>query len=125
MDLKAVVRVLISDVDPDNQYFTDAQIEVFLFAARNNYYRAAGLALGSLSVDEAITYKDIRTDDQSINGVTGADAIRKRAAELEQMARREDTEDGEQYFSINYPRPQIRAPELIGYYRDLEWNGYR
>ena len=119
------VRLLIPDTDPDNQMYTDAQIEMFLLAARGNIFRAASLAIGSLSVDEAITYKVIRTDDQQIDGVAVADALRKRAMELENLAKREDNEDVEQFFSISYPQPQHIAPELFPTHWRRAWRGYR
>lgn len=105
------VRILIPDLDPDNQIYTDDVISGFLEVAQGNRYRAASLAVGALSVDEAITYKVIKTDDQSINGAAVADALRKRAQDLEYLARRE--EDREGGFFINYPQPQVVAPELI------------
>ncbi len=118
------VRLLIPDTDPDNQIYTNTQIEMFLLAARGNIFRAASLAIGSLSVDEAITYKVIRTDDQQIDGVAVADALRKRAMELENLAKREDNEDVEQFFSISYPQPQHIAPELFPTYWRGAWRGY-
>ena len=118
------VRLLIPDTDPDNQIYTNTQIEMFLLAARGNIFRAASLAIGSLSVDEAITYKVIRTDDQQIDGVAVADALRKRAMELENLAKREDNEDVEQFFSISYPQPQHIAPELSPTYWRRAWRGY-
>lgn len=118
------VRLLIPDIDPDNQIYTDAQIEMFILAAKGNIFRAASLAIGSLSVDEAITYKVIRTDDQQINGVAVADALRKRAMELENLAKREDAEEVEDFFSIHYPEPQRIAPELFPTYWRREWRGY-
>lgn len=119
------VRLLIPDIDPDNQIYTDTQIEMFLLAARGNIFRAASLAIGSLSVDEAITYKVIKTDDQSVDGVAVADALRKRSAELENLAKREDGEDIEQFFSVSYPKPQHIAPELFPTYWRRAWRGYR
>lgn len=107
------VRLLIPDIDPDDQIYTDAQIEGFLRLAKNNPFRAGSLAVGSLSVDEAITYKVIRTDDQSINGAVVAAEIRKRAQELEFLARRDEELDAEEFFSIVRPQPQHFAPELL------------
>lgn len=108
------LRVLIPDIDPNNQIYSDTELTAFMTAARGNLFRAASLAIGSLSVDEAITYKVIKTDDQSINGAAVADALRKRAQDLEFLARREDDITREEdSFSVSYPHPQILSPELI------------
>ena len=112
-DIKLQLRLLIPDVDPENQIYSDEQILAFYAVAKLNIYRAASLAVGALSVDEAITYKVIKTDDQSIDGAAVADALRKRAIELENLARKEDEIGSESFFSVNYPQPQIVAPELI------------
>lgn len=105
------VRLLIPDIDPDDQIYTDEQIEGFLRLARGNPFRAGSLAVGSLSVDEAVTYKVIRTDDQSITSLAGE--IRKRAQELEFLARREEELGSEEFFSLHFPQPQHFAPELL------------
>lgn len=129
ISLTEQVRLLIPDIDPDNQIYTDDQISAFVVLAKGNLFRAGSLAIGSLSVDEAITYKVIKTDDQSIDGAAVADALRKRAQDLEFLARREDDELSEQYFSVAYPQPQTVAPELIPVavnnlpYWNV-WNGY-
>ena len=113
MDEIAQVRLLIPDVDTNNQIFTDTQIANYIVLAKGNLFRAGALAIGALSVDEAITYKVIKTDDQSIDGAAVADALRKRAIELENLARRDDFSSDEMAFSVHYPQPQIVAPELI------------
>lgn len=108
------VRLLIPDIDPNNQIYTDDQIQGFIDVSKGNPFRAASLAVGSLSVDEAVTYKVIKTDDQSINGAAVADALRKRAQDLEFLARREDDQLSEEdSFSVSFPQPQTVAPELI------------
>lgn len=113
MDEIELVRLLIPDIDPNNQIFSNDQIAGYIVAANGNRYRAASLAVGALSVDEAVTYKVIKTDDQSINGAAVAAEIRKRAQDLEYLARREDELSGEAVFIVSYPQPQITAPELI------------
>lgn len=113
MNTTEQLRLLIPDTDSTNQIFTDDQIATFIVIAKGNIFRAASLAVGSLSVDEAITYKVIKTDDQSIDGAAVADALRKRALELENLARREESETTETAFNVSYPHPQTLAPELI------------
>lgn len=113
MEEKDLVRLLIPDIDTSNQIFTDTQIAGYIQAANGNRYRAASLAIGALSVDEAITYKVVKTDDQSVNGAAVAAEIRKRAQDLEYLARREDSLLDEEVFTVNYPSPQVNAPELI------------
>lgn len=126
MDEISQVRLLIPDVDPTDQIFTDEQIATFIVVAKGNLFRAGSLAVGALSVDEAITYKVIKTDDQSIDGAAVADALRKRAIELENLARREDGFADELYFNVSYPQPQILAPELIPVSpRDMPYWGSR
>lgn len=128
MDQLQHVRILIPDLDPNNQIYTDDVIQGFLDVAQGNRYRAASLAVGALSVDEAITYKVIKTDDQSINGAAVADSLRKRAQDLEFLARREEDREGGVF--VSYPQPQTVAPELIpvapnDIYRWQVFNAYR
>ena len=67
------VRLLIPDLAPaPDQIFTDAQINQFLTLSGQKVFLAAARALEVVAADEALVYKIVRTDDLSINGVTGA-----------------------------------------------------
>ena len=66
------VRLLIPDLDPGNQAFTDDQITSFLTLSGGKVFLAAARALEVIAADEALVYKIVSTDDLNINGVTGA-----------------------------------------------------
>lgn len=66
------VRLLIPDLDADNQAFTDDQITSFLTLSDGKVFLAAARAIEVIAADEALVYKIVSTDDLNINGVTGA-----------------------------------------------------
>lgn len=81
------VRLLIPDLGTgDEQIFTDDQISTFLTLNDDNVRLAAAEALEVAATDEIMTFKITRTDDQSVNGVTGAEALLLRARRMREQA---------------------------------------
>jgi len=99
------VRLLISDVDEDNELLNDAQLTGYLarygteangpVVPRGPVSRAAADALDAIATSEALVSKVIRTGDGvNTDGAKLADALRKHAASLRARAKEEDEEDG-------------------------------
>lgn len=105
------VRVLIPDLDPNNQLFTDDEIDTFLEIYSQNVRRAAAAAIDAVAVNEALLYKIVRTDDLQVNGVSGADVLRKRAQALRDEADKSDAADADEGFVIVYPDNPFIIPE--------------
>lgn len=120
------VRLLISDVDQQNEILSDDMIAGFLSrygvaadgptTPRGPVSRAAADALDTIATSEALVGKVIRTGDGlSTNGATVADALRKHAAALRARALEEDEDDGTAggYFGVAefQPYPYPAYPE--------------
>lgn len=99
------VRLLISDVDEDNQVLADPVIAGYLarygteptgpVVPRGPISRASADALDAIATSEALVSKVIRTGDGvNTDGAKVADALRKHAASLRARAAEEDVEDG-------------------------------
>lgn len=84
------VRLLIADVDPDGQVFTDDQLNGYLSITHQSVKRAAADALDAIATSEALISKVITTQDRSTDGAKVADALRKHAAALRKRADDED-----------------------------------
>ena len=95
------VRVLIPDLDSSNRIFTDAQIALFLSAAKANDLRAAAFAVDAVATNEALLLKKLTTDDFHVDGPAAADALRKHAAALRAEANRLD--DLDEAFLLVFP----------------------
>ena len=107
------VRLLIPDNDPGNQAFSDDQIQTFLSLSGNRVFLAAARALEVIATDEALIYKIVRTDDLSVNGVTGADFLLNRAKQLRADQDKADAEEGNAFF-LTFPDPLFgRTPEAM------------
>ena len=91
------VRLLLNDVDPADQVFTDAEIDAFLALEGGNIKKAAAQAIDTNADNEALASKVLRSQDLSTDGAKLADALRRRAAELRRQA---DEEDDEGFFDI-------------------------
>lgn len=100
------VRLLIPDTDPTNQIFTDPQIETFLLLSGDKVFLAAARALEVAATDEAMTYKIVRTDDLSVNGVTGAELLLSRARRLRDDQNQSDAA-AEGSFFLTFPEPAM------------------
>lgn len=85
-DEQRQVRLLISDTDPANRFFSTADIADFLAMKSNSVLRAAAQALDTMAANEALVSKKIRTKDLQTDGPAVAEALRKLAAELRRQA---------------------------------------
>lgn len=80
------VRLLISDTDPANRFFSTSEIDDFLALTGTSVRRAAAQALDTIAANEAMVSKKIRTQDLSTDGPAVAESLRKQAAELRRQA---------------------------------------
>jgi len=104
------VRVLIPDLAPaPDQLFTDDEIQRFISIYKGNAKRAAAAAIDAIAVNEALLYKVVRTDDLSVNGVTGAEMLHKRAVALREEADNDDLRDGDDAFLLVPTIPESHA----------------
>ena len=114
MAAKDDVRLLIPDLAPaPNQIFTDNQIEQFLTLSDQKVFLAAARALEVVAADEALVYKIVRTDDLSVNGVTGAvQVLLERAKGLRDDQVKADIENApDEGFVLVFPDQGPRRPE--------------
>lgn len=102
------VRLIIGDLEEENQLFGDAELLGFLDLANNSIKRAAAYALDTIASSEALVSKKIRTQDRQTDGPAVADALRKHADALRKRADEEDAEEDAQpfftAFNITGPR---------------------
>lgn len=107
------VRLLASDLDPENQLFTDNQMLAFLRLAEGSAYRAAAEALRVMARSEVMISKKITTQDLSTDGPAVAAELRKQAAELDAKADALDAA-GEGSFAAFIPGPGSGAGAVEG-----------
>ncbi|HEY2086252.1 MAG TPA: hypothetical protein VGH54_09535 [Mycobacterium sp.] len=86
------VRLLISDTDPGNRFFSTSEIEDFLTLNAQSVRRSAAQALDTIASNEAMVSKKIRTQDLQTDGPAVAAALRAQATELRRQA--DDGEEG-------------------------------
>lgn len=98
------VRLLVGDLDPESQLFTDNQMLSFLRLAEGSSYRAAAEALRVMARSEVMISKKITTQDLSTDGPAVAAELRKQAAELDAKADALDAA-GEGSFAAFIPGP--------------------
>lgn len=104
-----LVRVLIPDLSTaddtvnTNYLFSDDELEALVGLYSGSVRRAAAAALDALAVNEALTYRYLRTDDLAVDGSKGAEVLRKRAAGLRAEADADDTLALEEAFQVVYP----------------------
>lgn len=106
------VRLLISDTDPANRFFSTAEIDLFLTMNSSSVRRAAAQALDTIAANEAMVSKKIRTQDLSTDGPAVAEALRKQAAELRRQADAGEGDDDASGFEIVEFTPYPSRPEL-------------
>lgn len=109
------VRLLISDTDPANRFFSTLEIDDFLSMNTANARRAAAQALDTMAANEAMVSKKIRTQDLSTDGPAVAEALRKLAAELRRQADAGEGDEEVSGFEIAEFEPYPSRPELAGY----------
>lgn len=80
------LRLLIGDLDPENQLFTDDQVLSFLRLSGGSVYRAAAEALRVIARSEVLISKKITTQDLSTDGPAVAAELRAQAKELDAKA---------------------------------------
>lgn len=107
------VRLLISDTDTSNRFFSTSEIDDFLAMNASSVRRAAAQALDTMAANEAMVSKKIRTQDLSTDGPAVAEALRKQAAELRRQADAGEDSDGDSFgFEIVEYTPYPQRPEL-------------
>lgn len=84
-----MVRLLLNDVDTDNEVFSDSDISDFLTLERGRIKRAAAQAIDTNASNEALASKVLRSQDWSTDGAKVADALRAHADRL----RKQDDDD--------------------------------
>jgi hypothetical protein len=110
-----IVRLLISDVDPDTPLLTEAQIIQLLTLEGGNVKLAAAQALDAIASSEALVSKAIKTQDLSTDGPKTAEALRKHAAALRTQAADQAAADDEGFFDVVDIAGDPTSPELTGY----------
>ena len=93
------VRLLISDLSPDEPLLSDDMIRGYLTLAGDNLRRAAAEALDAIASSEVLVSKVIRTQDRATDGAAVAAELRKHAAALRRRADEEDAEH-DPFFSL-------------------------
>lgn len=114
------IRLLIGDLDPANQLFTDSQVEAFLRLGGGSAYRGAAEALRVIARSEVMISKKITTQDLSTDGPAVAAELRKQAAELDAKADALDAA-GEGGFAEFIPGPGSGAGAVEGVERRVAY----
>lgn len=83
------MRLIIADLDPEEQLFTGEQLESFLTLAGGNIRLASADALEAIAASELLVSKKIRTQDLSTDGPAVAAELRKMAATQRELAAQE------------------------------------
>ena len=85
------VRLIVRDTrGPTTVFFQDEEITAFLALNGDSLRRVAADLLDTWASDEAMVTKAVRLLDISTNGPAVADALRKHAARLRELADAED-----------------------------------
>jgi hypothetical protein len=109
------VRLLITDRDPAEPIFDDADITAFLGMESASVKGAAALALETIATDEALTLKVIKLLQLTTDGAKLSDALLKRADKLRAQAASETAADADYTpFEIaEWNLPPFGAAEII------------
>lgn len=83
------VRLICTDTDPDNEIFTDAEIEAFLSINSQSVFLSAAMAIDTIANSEILVQKRIKLLDLTTDGPGEADALRKGAESLRAQAAKE------------------------------------
>jgi hypothetical protein len=94
------VRLLLNDVDPDDQVFTDADVDDFLAMEGGHVKLAAAQAIDTNASNEALASKVLRSQDWQTDGAKLADALRKHAAALREQHAASVADDDGGFFTI-------------------------
>ena len=93
------VRLLISDLNPDEPLLSDDMVRGYLAMSGNNLRRAAAEALDAIASSEVLVSKVIRTQDRATDGAAVAAELRKHAVALRLRADEEEAEH-DPFFSL-------------------------
>ena len=108
-----LVRQLCTDRDPDNEIFSDEEIEVFLSLNEQDARLAAADALDQIAASQALILKYIEVNGLKTNGQAVANALHQQAESLRSRAAAEAAEDDE-YIDIIPGPGSIIAPDSWG-----------
>ena len=104
----ALVRLLISDVDPSRQVLTDDDILTLLALEGEVVKLAAAQALDSIASSETLVGKVIRSQDLSTDGAKVAADLRAHAASLRaQVVAEGDDVGGFDVVGFGHRRPEL------------------
>lgn len=94
------VRLLLNDVDPTEQVFTEQDLDDFLALEGGIVKLAAAQAIDTNASNELLASKVLRSQDWQTDGAKLADALRKHATALREQHYRDvdDADDG--YFEV-------------------------
>lgn len=102
------VRLLIPDLGTGtDQIFTDEQVASFVTLGGDDVLIATAFALEVIATNEALTYKYVKTDDLTVDGVKPASLIMERARQMREMSLAAVNDDFEIIFP---PIPRLTAP---------------
>ena len=114
-----MVRLLLNDVDPAAEIFTDDEVEAFLTLEGDSVKLAAAQAIDVNATNEALASKVLRTPTVSTDGAKLADAMRRHAAALREQVAAGDDDAGFAFevvdFPIGYPHAELGERALYGY----------
>ena len=79
---RQLVRLLLNDVDKDDQVFADVDIDAFLQLEGGHVKLAAAQAIDTNASNEVLASKVLRTQDLTTDGAKLADALRAHAQRL-------------------------------------------
>lgn len=113
------IRLLLNDVDSDEQVFTTADLEDFLALESGVVKLAAAQAIDTNASNEVLASKVLRSADWQSDGAKASDALRKHATALRDQHYREvdDADDG--YFEVvDAPGrwPELTERPVSGWY---------
>jgi hypothetical protein len=81
------IRLLIPDLGVGaEQIFSDEQIASFAVLGGDDVFKSTALALEVIATNEALTYKYVKTDDLTVDGVKPAALVMQRAKDMREMA---------------------------------------
>lgn len=104
------VRLLINDVDPASQVFTDAEVNAFLDLASDSILLAAAQALDTIASNEVLVGKVIRTQDLQTDGSKVSAELRARAQSLRDQAANGDDDPDGAFLVVDFdPTPDYRC----------------
>lgn len=103
-----MVRLNLTDLDPENYLLTDGQIQGLLLSHNGNVNRASAQGLRIIAVSEVLLSKAIRSQDLSTNGPAVARELRESAARLDAAANAADDAEDAGLILYNFGARQRR-----------------